>query len=564
MARLEDLGEVISTDLLIVGGGFGGLVSAIKAKEGFPDVDVLIVDRETIGWAGKAPKGGGFFVVFTPDEDPDKFVDYHVKNIGIYLENQELLHAYAREAYGNVKDLSDWGVYVDKDTEGKINAVKNGFNGLWSYAGADLNMQLPLRARARKLGAKMMNKVEVVELLKEGERVVGAVGLNVVDGRFYIFKSKATILANGSCNYRARRMWAAGSGDGIAAAYRAGAEMRNAEFGNCCPDLVIKDTENNADRRFIFNALGENLSKKYEPEQQADMPLDLLLGVEKEVNEGRGPIYEDVSTRTGSASLFASVEMWKRPHWTVFHGRMASKIQQYGPPASQKREVTIRVHAELSPVKVDHEMRTTLEGLWAIGDTCYDGSAMAGAIAAPPGKMRGSGLGYTAFSALRGTVPAARFASKAGSPGVDDKEVKRFKEDIFAPMKRDKGVLPADAISAIQDVILPVKYSLHRSKGSLEEGLSRIAEIQQKLPELYAKDSHGLCKCIQAKSMALLAEMTFRAALARTESRGWHYREDYPKRDDKNWLKWVILKRKEGKMVVSTEPVPIEKYKFKP
>jgi succinate dehydrogenase/fumarate reductase flavoprotein subunit len=555
MDKLEDLGEVISTDLLIVGGGFGGLVSAIKAKEGFPDVDVLIVDRETIGWAGKAPKGGGFFVVFTPDQDPDKFVEYHVKNIGIYLENRELLYAYAREAYGTVEQLANWGVYVDKNAEGKINVVKNDFNGLWSYAGADLNMQLPLRARARKLGAKIMNKIEVVELLKQGDRVIGAVGFNVLDGRFYIFKAKAVMLVNGSCNYRARRMWAAASGDGIAAAYRAGAEMRNAEFGNCCPDLVIKDTEGNADRRFIFNALGENLSIRYEPEPHADMPLDLLLSVERELREGRGPVYEDLSKMPpGTPPSYAQREMWKRPHFDALWNRLASKYEV----TQKKREVTIRVHAELSPVKVDNDMKTTLEGLWAIGDTCYDGSAMAGAIAAPPGKMRGSGLGYAVFSALRGAPPAAQFAaSKASAPEVDHAEVTRLKEDIFAPMKRNKGLSPGDAISLIQDAVLPVQYSLRRSKTRLEEALSKIEEIKQRLQQLYAKDGHGLCKCIQAKSMTLLAEMTFRAALMRTESRGWHYREDYPDRDDKNWLKWVIIKQEPGRMVLSTEPVPI-------
>ena len=72
------------------------------------------------------------------------------------------------------------------------------------------DMLLPLRARARKLGVKILNKVQVVELLKQGDRVVGAVGFNIIDGRFYIFKAKATILANGSCNYKVRRMWAAG------------------------------------------------------------------------------------------------------------------------------------------------------------------------------------------------------------------------------------------------------------------------------------------------------------------------------------------------------------------
>ena len=131
-------------------------------------------------------------------------------------------------------------------------------------------------------------------------------------------------------------------------------------------------------------------------------------------------------------------------------------------------------------------------------------------------------------------------------------------------MRRDKGLLPADAISAIQDVVCPIKYNLRRSKDRLEEAISKIKEVQERLSELCAKDGHGLGKCHEAKSMAVCAEMTFRAALMRTESRGFHYREDYPKRDDKNWLKWVIVKQEAGKMVLSTEPVPIDKYKFKP
>jgi succinate dehydrogenase/fumarate reductase flavoprotein subunit len=98
----------------------------------------------------------------------------------------------------------------------------------------------------------------------------------------------------------------------------------------------------------------------------------------------------------------------------------------------------------------------------------------------------------------------------------------------------------------------------------LEEGLSKIEKVQQRLPELWAKDGHSLGKCHEARNIAVCGEMTLRAALTRTESRGTHIREDYPNRDDKNWLKWTIIREKSGKMVVSTEPVPIEKYKFKP
>ena len=108
-----------------------------------------------------------------------------------------------------------------------------------------------------------------------------------------------------------------------------------------------------------------------------------------------------------------------------------------------------------------------------------------------------------------------------------------------------------------------VKYDLRRSKDRLEEAVSKIEDVQQRLFELVAKDGHGLGKCHEAKSMALCAEMTLRAALMRTESRGTHFREDYPERDDRNWLKWIIIKQQSGKMVLSTEPVPMDRYKIK-
>ncbi|HVP76279.1 MAG TPA: succinate dehydrogenase/fumarate reductase flavoprotein subunit, partial [Thermodesulfobacteriota bacterium] len=217
----------------------------------------------------------------------------------------------------------------------------------------------------------------------------------------------------------------------------------------------------------------------------------------------------------------------------------------------------------LSPVRVDHEMKTSLAGLWAIGDICYQGSAWAGAVPAPPGRLRGSGVMNTLFTSLRGGPPAARFAAEAASPKINDADVERFKKEIFAPTERDKGLSPDEAIYSVQDIVCKVKYNLRRSKDRLEEALSKIERVRQGLSNLYAKDGHGLGKCHEAKSMALCAEMTLRAALMRTESRGSHFREDHPERDDRNWVKWIIIKKKEEKMVLSTEPVPIEKYRVK-
>ncbi len=113
-------------------------------------------------------------------------------------------------------------------------------------------------------------------------------------------------------------------------------------------------------------------------------------------------------------------------------------------------------------------------------------------------------------------------------------------------------------------MVIPVKYSMRRNKERLEEALSKVTAVREKLSETYAEDPHGLVKCHEASCIALCAEIGFRAALARTESRGWHYREDFPQQDDTNWLKWIIIKKIENEMVVATEPIPIERYKIKP
>jgi succinate dehydrogenase / fumarate reductase flavoprotein subunit len=582
MAKIEDLGEVISSDVLIVGGGIAGLVAAIKAKEKSPKVDVLLVDKQTVGWAGKATKVGAVISLLGPEDDADKFVEFQVRNHGVYLNDQELLYSFVRESYGAVQQLSEWGVNIPKDADGKISIMPHFWAPNLSMTGIDIDMQLPLRGRARKLGVKILNKVQVVDLLKQGDRVVGAVGFNLIDGRFYIFKAKATILANGSCCYKVRRFWFAANGEGIAAAYWAGAEMRNAEYGNLYAHIVWKDSDSGffMELNYLFNALGENISKRYALDKESPTSLftsiPLLLAMEKEVKEGRGPIYFDLSHLSKKPpESFAPVSVsgpgpidliqrWNLSKVVDWHRRLEAKELKYGPPPSTKREVQLPLHGELACIKVDHEMKTSLPGLWAIGDTSYAGSALAGAVPSPPGVTPGCGLLNAVISAQWGGPPAARSASKAASPKVSYAEVRRLKESTFAPMRRKKGLLPDDAISAIQDVVSPIKYNLHRRKERLEEALSKIGEVQERIPELWAKDGHGLGKCHEAKSMAVCAEMTFRSALMRTESRGFHYREDYPKRDDKNWLKWIIAKQELGKMVFSTEPVPINKYKIKP
>jgi succinate dehydrogenase / fumarate reductase flavoprotein subunit len=563
MVKLEDLGEVISTDVLIVGGGVGGLATAIKVKEENPKIDVLTVEKQTTGWAGKATKIGGILAFLGPKDNADKFLDFQIRTSGFYLNDQELLSKYVQSSYKAIEQLAEWGAKLARTPDGELVVNRAFWAPEWSTTFIDIDMMIPMRARARKVGTKILNKIHVVELLKEDNRVVGAVGFDIISGRFHIFKAKATVLANGSCGYKVRRFWSAGTGDGIATAYRAGAEMRNAEYGNLYGHTVFQETDSGmVGSAFLVNALGENLPEKYLPDTGPAgvfLPVKLAVGLEKEVAEGRGPIYFEPPSSEPPHGMQTGL-----PKLGEWQQRIEAKERKYGLSPDMKHEIGVPLHGETSCIKVDHEMKTSLEGLWAIGDTSYAGSAVAGAVASPPGVTPGSGIMYAVISAGWAAPSASKYASGATSLKIDDTEAKALKEKIFVPLQNHGTFSPGEAISVLQDVTAPMKYNLRRSKERLEEALAKLDELKDKLHALQAKDLHYLSKCHEVESMALCAELTFKAALMRTESRGFHFREDFPERDDKNWLKWIILKQDKGEMKLSTQLIPIDTYKIKP
>ena len=141
---------------------------------------------------------------------------------------------------------------------------------------------------------------------------------------------------------------------------------------------------------------------------------------------------------------------------------------------------------------------------------------------------------------------------------------KKIKESVYAPLTRKDGLSPRKIIHQIQDVVAPVDYTLIKSQERMEEALNQLLKIQQDLDKMKAKDFHELAKCIDTESMALGAEMFYRASLMRTESRGFHYREDYPEMDNKKCLKWIFSKNVNGKMKPYTEDIPMHKYPYKP
>jgi len=553
--------NVISTDVLIIGGSLAGLTAAVKIKELQEDLDVTVVDKGGIGWAGAVPTGGGHLIILPKDADLDEWVKWAADR-GEGLSNIEWLNNFGGNLYESTMELFNWGLPFMKDSDGKLHIddapgwkVKEKLTGWVTH-----NALLQLRKRALGKGVKMVDKIEMVDLLKYDGRIVGAAGFSILTGEFHVFKARATLIVAGGCRYKNRRLWTGIAGEMIAAAYRAGAQHLHSEFGvmhsNCSKECQMW-SRGAGQQDALVNALGEKVVSKYFPNISESFSR-ASYAMYKEVLAGRGPIFFDVSGRPEQyeEKVIDNIHRWTRMHGAFLNSERILRDKGGINLRTQKVEWIPGFLGSLGNIRVDLGCKSLdLEGLWAAGDSIKTGIDMEGAV--PPGDYGAWPLSFALTTGLIVAKSIAKFVSEIPEPKIRREDQKALKEKTYAPMTLKSGLKPYDAVFRIQQAIVPTKYSAIRDGKRLKEALGIIEEVQKEmLPKVKAANPHELLKYHEARGMALCAEMTQRAALYRTESRGSHVREDYPERDDKNWLAWTVVKKEGEKMVLSKIPVP--------
>ncbi len=545
-----------STDVLIIGGGIAGLSAAVSIKEKDPNLNVLIVEKQTSGYSGKANKGGGVLQYFSLDRmTPEDFAAYHVQAIGCFLGDQELMIKYVSMNHQMLDKLVDWGARLPKREDGSYAVIPTG--PMTSIIGVDLDITIKIRQTAEKLGIKILDKVTISDLLTSDDKITGAVGYSILDGTLHSFSAKAVVLATGSQNYRIGSMWSSGRGDGIAAAYRAGAEMRNPEFGNFSQLVKIRSHEEVVfGENFMYNKNGEHITKNFRTGPEPDISSTAIAEWYNQIAANLGPII--LKQEEGPKGGLAGV--WDRPYGQRFWMLNAENAEKF----DKDMEICPLLIGEQSPVKVGHDMQTTIPGLFAIGDVSYCGSAAPGAVPAPPGRNRGSGILNAVFAGIVCADGAVDAAKSVQEPAVDEGQIEANAARIYAPLERKDGCSAKDVIRLIQKAIGPVEQSVYTSAHRIAIALRYVEKAKELASSLKAEDFHDLLSCHEAEAMVLSAEMQFKAADMRKESRGWFLREDYPEMDNDNWLKWIIVKNEDGAMTLSTEDVPYEKWPVKP
>ena len=567
MTALQDLGRVESADVLVIGGGIGGLAAAVAAKEKNTDADVLVVEKATSGWAGQANKGAGIWWYLAPEDDVDRFVQFHCDHIGHYIEDQELLADFGRESRETLERMDGWTGKFQRREDGQF--IHKRFKPFlpWSLTGADLDLTRVLKRTARKLGVRFIDKTSLTDLLTDGGRVAGAVGFSLLDGSPILVKAPAAIIATGGQSYRIMGMWSCQRGDGLGMAWRAGAQMRNAEWGPFAQLAGKRGKEPLiGSEDALYNAWHEKLSPRFRGEVEADVCGMTSAVWYQQMMAGNGPLVTFHPENWMLANTTEDVEggtVWDRPVAVKFWTTLISRVRAADAPGAFL-EVFPAVLGELSPIHVDHRMATTVPGLYACGNACYNGSGLPGAVPASPGRMRGAGLYGATWMGIRAGEAAASAVPVAARPKVDVAQAEALVRDALAPLERADGVPAMELVRSVQDAVNPVGYSIYKREERMTEALGMVLDVKERLPQVAATDPHYLVAAHDARNMTLSAELFYRTALTRKESRGWFIREDYPERNDAEWLKWVCAEPDGEAMRIWTEDVPVADYQFQP
>ena len=526
------------TDVLVIGAGMAGFMAAIKARE--HGAEVILVDKGYIGKSGQSPYAMDF-VCFDPGRghDYDRWVDEIVTS-GEYLNNREWIDVILNDSLPRLNDIDSYGVEIFKNDDGSL--LLNSMGGTLTETAqfAERKFSGVLRKYAKKIGIRLADKTMITDLLTINGCVVGGIGIPTESYDLHIFNAKATILA--TAGYGFKPLSFPGyelTADGEAMAYRVGAEISGKEF----TPVHFMGADPCKWYHFMsgISAMGWDKSGHQFPAvinaEGQRVPLATPVGFREldfEAHAGRAPLYFE--SDKGAERIFAD---WN----SVDEG---GKIRFTGGGF-----VGMSVHGSEGIWVQDTQCATTVPGLFAAGD-----SAATRHMGATYCNW-GFAFGGAGIAGSRAGAAAAEFATQSDYPQVDSTLLEEMKQITLAPARRKGGFGPGWVTQALNHMIIPY-YILHIKKADrLQAALTLVEFIRDHLvPKLYATDPHELRLAHETRNMVLNAEMKLKASLFRTESRGRHYREDYPNRDDENWLAWVNLKNNGGEMVFEKKPLP--------
>jgi succinate dehydrogenase/fumarate reductase flavoprotein subunit len=529
--------ENIETDVLIVGGGYAGVFAAINARA--QGASVTLVEKGTIFKSGLSPFARGFSYYEDKTQDAATLKKF-ANMIGEYVSNPDYLDVYMKNTKKIKTDMESWGFFT-----------------------TGTNFSDIMRQQVIKSGTKIVERTMVTNLLKKDGRVVGAVGFPVDEDKAIVINAKAVILCAGAGSFKSYGFFSHPiTSDGDAMAYRIGAEISGKEY----QDTHSTKADYPADSWLSWQGMLEGTNPEcVEVEIENNLNLSGYISAHVSgtpVARGGGDGIKTLYPNPGGGITWGGPENLKgsgggggsrpegggsRPEGGGGSGGAARPSEVGGASAG------LSVHKAEGLFPADGKCASNIPGLYGAGDALSSmlyGSSYALGGASSSGS---ASQGYVAGEA------AATYAAKNKRLTVSTADIKKIVSEIFAPRELESGYSVDWLLPIFQNAMIPYYVLYVKKQDRLEAALANIMFFQEHFAsKLMAEDAHQLRMAHELKNMMLNAEMKLRASLFRTESRGNHYREDYPARDDKNWLCWVVLSNDKGTMKLKKVEVPDE------
>jgi succinate dehydrogenase / fumarate reductase flavoprotein subunit len=579
-------------DVLVIGAGGAGLRAAIEAANS--GVSVGLICKSLLGKAHTVMAEGGMAAALANNDDRDNWKVHFADTMrgGQYVNNWRMAELHAKESPDRVRELEAWGAVFDRTPDGRIN--QRNFGGhrypRLAHVGDRTGLELirTLQDHTVYLGVTVHMEYTVQSLLLDGGRAAGALAYDRERGRFHVLTAKAIILATGGIGraYKVTSNSWEGTGDGHALAYRAGAELIDMEFvqfhptGMVWPPSVqgILVTEgvrgeggvlkNNQARRFMFDDIPDN----YKPQTAADpdegwrytqgdknarRPPELLTRdhvsrcIVREVKEGRGSPHGGVFLDIAwiKEKLPDAEEHIKRKLPSMYHQfKELADLDITTTPM----EVGPTTHYIMGGVRVDADSQmSSIPGLYAAGE-CASGINGAN-------RLGGNSLSDLIVFGKRAGEYAAEFARKQPPVKIDDGAVERATKEALAPFDRGVGgENPYKLQSELQESMQGL-VGIVRHENEMREAVERLKRYKQRVSQVgvagHREYNGGWHTALDLQNLLVVSEAITLSAIERRESRGGHFRDDYPDKVAEFGKVNIMVKQGQFGMEVSRVPI---------